>query len=228
MNMDTKIRMTAREDCQKLLKKLSKVSASLSPQCKMLEVHPSRSGYSVNCRISLKTKQGCKITSASWNYRTRDNSITSSFNVSALLKSITGSVSSKSRKIYAAEGDDEFDDEDMIDLDDEDFDEEDSEAGEDFEDDEDFEDELEDEVELDETNLPTDNNIENHYIVECDNCHGIFISALVESDQLVRNIRGICPLCDKESDQYINWIVRKVDNEEFEEEENFEEFFEIP
>lgn len=228
MNMDTKIRMKAREDCQKLMNHLSKISASLSPQCKMLEVHPSRFGYTVKCRISLKDKKGCKITSAVWKYKPNGNSITSSFNISSLLKSITGSTSSRGCKIYAAEGDDEFDDADMVDLDDEDFDEEESEARKDFENDEDFEDELEDEVELDETNLPTDNNIENHYIVECDNCHGIFISALVESDQLVRNIRGICPLCDKESDQYINWIVRKVDNEEFEEEENFEEFFEIP
>lgn len=59
--------------------------------------------------------------------------------------------------------------------------------------------------------IQTDNNIENHYIVECDRCHGIFISALVESDQVVDHITGICPLCEKESDQYIKWVVKPVE-----------------
>lgn len=62
-----------------------------------------------------------------------------------------------------------------------------------------------------EPNIETDNNIAGHYIVECDRCHGVFISALVESDQVVDHISGICPLCEKESDQYIKWVVKPVE-----------------
>lgn len=60
-------------------------------------------------------------------------------------------------------------------------------------------------------NIDTDNNIAGHYIVECNRCHGIFISALMESDQQVEFISGVCPLCEKESDQYIKWVVKPVE-----------------
>lgn len=59
--------------------------------------------------------------------------------------------------------------------------------------------------------IATDNNIENHYIVECDRCHGIFISALLESDQVVEHVTGVCPLCEKESDQFIKWVIKPVE-----------------
>lgn len=67
-----------------------------------------------------------------------------------------------------------------------------------------------DEIEEDDVNIETENNIENHYIAECDRCHGIFISAMVESDQEVDHISGICPLCEKESDQFLYWVIRKA------------------
>lgn len=67
-----------------------------------------------------------------------------------------------------------------------------------------------DDVEEDDVDIEMDNNIANHYIAECDTCHGIFISALVESDQEVEKISGTCPLCDKETDQYIKWIVKDI------------------
>lgn len=69
-----------------------------------------------------------------------------------------------------------------------------------------------DEVQEDDVNIDVDNNIANHYIVECDRCKGIFISAMVESDQEVEKISGKCPLCEKESEQYIKWIVRDVND----------------
>lgn len=71
-----------------------------------------------------------------------------------------------------------------------------------------------DEVTEDESSIDVDNNIENHYIAECESCHGIFISAVVESDQKVQKISGICPLCEKETDQYLNWIIRKANKDE--------------
>lgn len=67
-----------------------------------------------------------------------------------------------------------------------------------------------DDIEEDDIDIELDNNIANHYIAECDRCHGIFISALAESDQEVDKISGTCPLCDKDSDQYLKWIIKDV------------------
>lgn len=108
--------------------------------------------------------------------------------------------------IFAAE-DDEFMDEDFM--------EEDSDNLEDnldgiADDIEDMQDTLDD-VEEDEVSIEADNNIENHYIAECDRCKGIFISAVVESDQEISKISGVCPLCEKETDQYLRWVVKPVE-----------------
>ena len=65
------------------------------------------------------------------------------------------------------------------------------------------------EVSEDNPEIEVDNNIANHFIAECDNCHGIFISAMVETDQDVKSVTAICPLCDKESDQILKWIIKK-------------------
>lgn len=67
------------------------------------------------------------------------------------------------------------------------------------------------EIEEDDVDIEVDNNIANHYIAECDTCHGIFISALVESDQEVEKVSGVCPLCDKETDQYLKFIIRPIE-----------------
>ena len=80
----------------------------------------------------------------------------------------------------------------------------------------DMRDSLEDLAE-DDTNIEVDNNISNHYIAECDACKGIFISAVIESDQELDHITGVCPLCGKETDQYLNWVIKDVDYEESEE-----------
>lgn len=73
----------------------------------------------------------------------------------------------------------------------------------------DMSEQLED-IEEDEVDIETENNIANHYIAECDTCQGVFISALVESDQEVEKITGVCPLCGKDTEQYLCWIVREV------------------
>ena len=75
------------------------------------------------------------------------------------------------------------------------------------EDDETFDDNLDDMADT----IEIDNNIDGHLIAECDKCHGIFISAMIESDQEVEKISGICPLCEKESDQYIKWVVKAIE-----------------
>ena len=62
----------------------------------------------------------------------------------------------------------------------------------------------------DDVSIEIDNNIVDHYIAECDRCHGIFISAMIESDQKVEKISGKCPLCEKESDQYLKWVVKSA------------------
>ena len=67
-----------------------------------------------------------------------------------------------------------------------------------------------DDIEEDDIDIEVDNNIANHYIAECDSCHGVFISALVESDQEVESISGVCPLCDKETTQYLKWLIKAV------------------
>lgn len=68
-----------------------------------------------------------------------------------------------------------------------------------------------DEVQEDDVDIEIDNNIDGHLIAECDKCHGIFISAMMESDQTVEKISGICPLCEKESDQYVKWVVKAIE-----------------
>jgi len=67
-----------------------------------------------------------------------------------------------------------------------------------------------DDVEEDDIDIELDANIANHYIVQCDGCHDIFISALVETDQDVEKLSGVCPCCNKPTDQYIKWIVREL------------------
>lgn len=71
----------------------------------------------------------------------------------------------------------------------------------------DLKDLLEDEIFEDGTSIDIDNNIEDHYIAECEQCKGIFISAVIKSDQHVDKISGVCPLCEKSTDQYLKWII---------------------
>lgn len=61
--------------------------------------------------------------------------------------------------------------------------------------------------------IEVDNNIVNHLIAECQNCHGIFISAMIASDQVVESINGVCPLCNKDTEQFLNWIIKEYPEE---------------
>lgn len=62
--------------------------------------------------------------------------------------------------------------------------------------------------------IDIDNNIANHLIAECQNCHGIFISAMLASDQIIESINGVCPLCSKNTEQFLKWIVKDYPEEQ--------------
>ena len=66
-------------------------------------------------------------------------------------------------------------------------------------------------ITADDNNIEINNNINNHYIAECENCGGIFISAVTQSDQQISYITGVCPLCEKETNQYLRWVIKNID-----------------
>lgn len=112
-----------------------------------------------------------------------------------------------SQKIMAAEGD-VFDDEmgfdEMSDEDDAIADQIDN-----IQDNlEDVQDAVED-IQEEDVDIDIDNNIVNHLIAECENCKKTFISAMIESDQEVESISGICPCCGKDTVQQLKWVIKK-------------------
>ena len=123
-------------------------------------------------------------------------------------KTKKSSVVASTKKIMAAERDpeDDFNNED-IDLEDEEadgiMDAIDSVA----DDVEDIQDSIDD-MDEDDVEIAINNNIADHYIAECDKCGGVFISAVVESNQEIDFVSGICPLCNKETDQHLKWIIK--------------------
>lgn len=121
------------------------------------------------------------------------------------------SITAASRYVKAAEEDEEFNDMDFEDADGV-MDALDSVA----DDVEDIQDSIDD-MEDDSVDIALNNNIANHYIAECDKCQGIFISAVIESDQEIDHVSGICPMCGKETDQYLKWVIRERDSQEDEE-----------
>lgn len=121
-----------------------------------------------------------------------------------ITKKHLNSVNSATKPVLAA--DDEFDDFEM-----DEFDEDDGlmDAVDDVADAvEDVQDTIDD-VQEDTVDIEMNNNISNHFIAECDKCYGVFISAVIESDQKIDHVSGVCPLCNKESDQYLKWIIKE-------------------
>lgn len=144
---------------------------------------------------------------ASIQYNVDSNNIYADSSVNSLTQAIYGAIGG-SVAITAADEDND----DMFTFDDDTPDDS-SESFDEMSDDSDgimLEDEEFEDPE-DEPDIETDNNIAGHYIVECSRCHGVFISALMESDQQVEYLTGVCPLCEKESDQYIKWVVHPVE-----------------
>ena len=69
-----------------------------------------------------------------------------------------------------------------------------------------------DKMDPDLVDIELNNNIEDHYIAECSVCHGVFISAVVKSDTEIDNVHGTCPLCNREADQLLKWLIVKADS----------------
>lgn len=76
-----------------------------------------------------------------------------------------------------------------------------------------------DDMDEDDPSIEVNNNIEDHLIAECERCHGIFISAILQSDMEIDHVTGTCPLCGRESNQYLKWVVKPAGTEGAEENE---------
>lgn len=121
------------------------------------------------------------------------------------------SVIAASKYVKAADDDEALDDMDFEDADGV------MDALDDVADDvEDIQDSIDD-MDSDSVDIALNNNIANHYIAECDKCQGIFISAVIESEQDIDHVSGICPMCGKETDQYLKWVIREIGSSEDEE-----------
>ena len=70
-----------------------------------------------------------------------------------------------------------------------------------------------DDMDEDDPSIEVNNNIEDHLIAECERCHGIFISAILQSDMEIDHVTGTCPLCGRESNQYLKWVVKPAETE---------------
>lgn len=67
-----------------------------------------------------------------------------------------------------------------------------------------------DDIDEDDLDIAMNNNIANHYIAECSKCYGVFISAVVESDQKIEYVSGQCPICHKETEQFLKWVIKEA------------------
>lgn len=126
-----------------------------------------------------------------------------------VIKSSKNKVNTSSKYIKAAEDDEDLD---MPMRDFDDFDDVDDDSIMDAIDDvadnvEELQDTIDD-LEEDDVDIAMNNNIADHFIAECNRCNGVFISAVVDSDQQIDHVTGVCPLCGKETDQYLKWIIK--------------------
>ena len=173
-------------------------------------IHYSKVRNVVTATCDFQKKGSEEVIVASISYQNGPDGVYADADIDEMSEAILGAVSDSLVPITAA--DDEEDpfvfDEDFEDepKGDEEVVEEDEEALEGEEDNP-----MEDPEET--PNIEEDNNIAGHYIVECNRCQGIFISALTESDQKVEFLSGVCPLCEKESDQYIKWVIKPVEDQ---------------
>lgn len=165
----------------------------------------------VTATCDFKMKNSQEVIAASIEYMPTSDGVYADSKIDEVSNAVLSAASAPLTTITAADEDEEqfvFDDESFdVPEDDTNLVEDEEEAAEDSTE-EDTE-ELEDPE--DGVDIQTDNNIAGHYIAECNRCHGVFISALMESDQHIEFISGICPLCEKESDQYIKWVINPVE-----------------
>ena len=202
------IKGIARSDFLSIEKDLqSKLDISASVD----SIHFSICKNVVTATCDFKMKDSQEVVAASIEYMPMTDGVYADSKIDKVSNAVLSAASRPLKTITAADEDEEqfvFDDESLDGPEDDmNLIEDEEEAIEDSteEDTEEMED-PEEGVDID-----TDNNIAGHYIAECNRCHGVFISALMESDQHVEFISGICPLCEKESDQYIKWVINPVE-----------------
>lgn len=214
MRVSENIKKFAREDIAQLIKLFQK-KYGIKLDCVNIEYDDSDydgSTGSIWCTAHLSDETGKEL-EFDWEYTEDDENIYVDSPVSEWVETVhrnytqVNSSVKCSTAILAAD-DDEFPDMDIP---------EDDEGGiaDDIDDLSDKVDDLQDsvdDIDPDDPSIEKDNNIENHYIAECDRCHGIFISAMIESDQEVSTISGVCPLCSKETDQTLRWVIKSIDD----------------
>lgn len=130
-------------------------------------------------------------------------------NNKVVIKSSHAAIKPNTRYVKAADEDENFDDFDDYDMnsDDDTL----TDAIDDVADSvEDIQDSVDD-MKEDESEIAINNNIADHYIAECQRCNGIFISAVVDSDQQIDHVTGTCPLCGRETEQNLKWVIRPIE-----------------
>lgn len=196
----------AKNDFRSIEEKLQK---SRNIKASIDSIHFSKVNTIVTATCDF-TEDGSKESiAASISYQSAPDGIYSDSEIDEVSDAILAAIDEPSTIITAAEGDE--DEGFMFDDMDEEPEEEIVEEGV-----EELDSEKEPEDPEDSPSIETDNNIAGHYIAECNRCHGVFISALMESDQHVEFLSGVCPLCEKESDQYIKWVIKPVEDEQTE------------
>ena len=196
----------AKNDFRSIEEKLQK---SKNIKASIDSIHFSKVNTIVTATCDF-TEDGSKESiAASISYQSAPDGIYSDSEINEVSDAILAAMNEPSTIITAAEGDE---DEGFM-FDDMDEEPEDEIVEEDVEE---LDSEEEPEDPEDGPSIETDNNIAGHYIAECNRCHGVFISALMESDQHVEFLSGVCPLCEKESDQYIKWVIKPVKDEQTE------------
>lgn len=198
IDVSHQIRNVAKQDFDSVKRSINRKQNVVVASTQGIKFHRHGDTIIATCSLTMDNDPN-NVIEESISYQYDGDTIYSNKTISEVVSSILGSV------ITAADEDDAFGFDE--------FDEEDVEEDTVDADDEDLEEDVEEEFEDPESDpsIEVDNNIEGHYIVECDRCKGIFISALIESDEIVDHISGVCPLCEKESEQYIKWVVKPVE-----------------
>lgn len=201
-NVPQEIKQIAKQDFNSVKRSINRKQDAVVASITDISFRSHDNFITATCSMNIEGESNQDIV-CSIRYEYEDDShIYANKTISSVSNSILKSISTST--IVAADEDDAFG-----------FDEFDEESEPDVEEDEIDTDIEEEEVEIEDpeedVEIEVDNNIEGHYIVECDRCHGIFISALIESNEVVDHISGVCPLCEKESEQYVKWVVKPVE-----------------
>lgn len=200
------IQSTAHQDFDSIKEIINKTQDKVTASIDIVRFVSKKDVVTATCEMRFDGSD--EIIEASIQYKYDGSKIVSDTSVDDASKEILESINDSSSEPVMAADDEGFVFEDEVETEEDFEDASNEEVSEDVvdEESEEFED-PEEGVDID-----TDNNIAGHYIAECNRCHGVFISALMESDQHVEFISGVCPLCEKESDQYIKWVIKPVED----------------